>query len=72
MSRNTSANQPCGATGVARVAGAGYTAFLLGPAIIGSASHAWGIQQAMIVPLCTGVALALMALWMPSAGRPQG
>jgi len=49
------------------VVGFGYTAFLSGPALIGTVSHQVGIARAMLVPLATGVALVLMSRWMPSA-----
>ncbi len=47
------------------VVGFGYTAFLTGPALIGTLSDHVGIAHAMIVPLTTGVALVVMARWMP-------
>ncbi len=47
------------------VVGFGYTAFLTGPALIGTLSDHVGIARAMLVPLTTGVALVVMARWMP-------
>lgn len=46
---------------LAVVTGFGYTAFLAGPALIGFASHAFGIQRAMIIPLVTSLALSALA-----------
>jgi len=60
------------------VVGFGYTAFLTGPALIGALADRVGIARAMLVPLATGVALVVMARWMPSvparapAETPEG
>ncbi len=56
------------------VVGFGYTAFLTGPALIGAVADAVGIARAMLVPLSTGVALVILARWMPRVhGRtPDG
>jgi MFS family permease len=48
------------------VVGFGYTAFLTGPALIGTVADHAGIARAMLVPLATGIALVVMARWMPS------
>lgn len=47
------------------VVGFGYAAFLTGPALIGTVADAVGIARAMVVPLVTGLALVVMARWMP-------
>ncbi|QHC02276.1 MFS transporter [Epidermidibacterium keratini] len=46
---------------LAVVTGFGYTAFLAGPALIGFASHEFGIQRAMVIPLVTALALSALA-----------
>lgn len=51
------------------VVGFGYTAFLTGPALIGTVADHAGIARAMLVPLTTGVALVVMARWMPRVGH---
>lgn len=51
------------------VVGFGYTAFLSGPAIIGTVSDHVGIARAMLIPLTTGLALVLMSRWMPTVAH---
>lgn len=53
---------------LAVVVGFGYTAFLIGPAIIGSLVSAVGIQNAMILPVALGILVIILAFWMPTAG----
>ncbi len=50
---------------LAVVAGAGYLTFLAGPALIGWASVHWGMGGAMVIPLCTALAVAALSLTLP-------
>lgn len=51
---------------MALVVGFGYTAFLAGPAVIGTVAVHAGIQTAMLVPLVTAAGLVVMARRMPA------
>ncbi|WP_279347820.1 MFS transporter [Hoyosella sp. YIM 151337] len=53
---------------LAVVVGFGYTAFLIGPAIIGSLISAAGIQSAMLLPVTLAAVVLVLAFWMPTAG----
>ncbi|MBB3036290.1 MFS transporter [Hoyosella altamirensis] len=57
---------------LAVVVGFGYTAFLIGPAIIGSLIAVVGIQNAMMLPIGLAVVVLILALWMPTAGPAKG
>lgn len=52
---------------LAVVTGFGYSAFLVGPAVIGLVAHAADLQRAMLVPLVSAVGLVAMSFRMPSA-----
>ena len=54
------------------VVGFGYSAFLTGPALIGAIADHVGIGRAMLLPVATGVGVAVMARWMPRVtSRPD-
>ncbi len=55
-----------GGRGLATVVSFGYTAFLVGPALIGSVAGAAGLQRAMLVPTITAVGLIVMSVRMPA------
>ncbi len=55
-----------GGSGLAVVVSFGYSAFLVGPAVIGYAASQVGLQQAMLVPVVTAVGLIVMSLWLPA------
>lgn len=54
------------------VVGFGYSAFLTGPALIGTVADHVGIARAMLVPLATGVAVMVLARWMPRVDDTDG
>lgn len=51
---------------LAVVTGFGYSAFLVGPAVIGVVAHATDLQRAMLVPLVSAVGLVVMSFRMPT------
>ena len=64
-----SAGNLAGGRGLSIVVSMGYAAGLLGPGVIGGLVHAYGIAQALIVPLVLAVVLSGLSVLMPDVRR---
>ena len=64
-----SAGNLAGGRGLSIVVSMGYAAGLLGPGVIGSLVHAFGIADALIVPLVLAATLSALSVVMPDVRR---
>lgn len=60
------AGQAGGGRTLSVVVTTGYAAFLVGPGLMGTLVHRFGVQDALIFPLVLGISLSAMSLVMPT------